>query len=259
MNIPTQEIIDIVRKTRTLTLPQYGNVEVKEYKSDLAADAVTEIDQKVEEQLKQDLAGLFPEIPFVGEEFGGDREVETFWLSDPIDGTAHYVRGIPFCTTMLALIHKGEVIFSIIYDFVHDDVYHAERGKGAYKNDERISISDRPLAQAYMSCECQELKEENQAFMKSIKEKALLVKMLSSGYEFMLVATGKIEARIVYDGFGSDYDYAPGTLLVKEAGGVVKNLGSDSYDYRNLNFIAASPQVYGELIEEEGYVSEMMK
>jgi fructose-1,6-bisphosphatase/inositol monophosphatase family enzyme len=63
---------------------------------------------------------------------------------------------------------------------------------------------------------------------------------------------GKIEGRIVYDGFGKDYDFAAGTLLVSEAGGVVKNFGSDKYDYKNLNFIAGNRNTYEVLTGEDG-------
>jgi fructose-1,6-bisphosphatase/inositol monophosphatase family enzyme len=61
------------------------------------------------------------------------------------------------------------------------------------------------------------------------------------------VASGKLEARICFDGFGEDWDFAPGALLVKEAGGIVRNIGSDSYDYRNHNYIAGSKAVYEDL------------
>lgn len=59
-----------------------------------------------------------------------------------------------------------------------------------------------------------------------------------------MVASGKLDARIQFDPWGYDYDFAAGSLLVAEAGGVVTNINSSEYDYRNLDFIAASPKVY---------------
>lgn len=194
----------------------------------------------------------------MGEEFGGDRKSETFWLSDPIDGTGHFIRGIPFCTTMLALVDKGQVAFALIYDFVNDDVYHAELGKGAYKNDEKISVSDRTLQQAYLHCEVNSNKEENRAVLSVVENKANLINTLNSGFEFVLVACGKTDGRIVYNGFGKDYDFAAGTLLVKEAGGIVRNFKSDNYDYKNLNFIATNPKVYEELVGSEDSIENLM-
>ncbi len=82
MEIKTQEIIKIIKATRDLTLPHFGNIEVKEYKSGSATDDVTEIDQAVEKYLKSELAKIMPEASFVGEEFGDDRESGMFWLVD---------------------------------------------------------------------------------------------------------------------------------------------------------------------------------
>lgn len=259
MKIETQRIIEVIRSTRSISLPHFGNIAVKEYKSKFAVDAVTEIDQQVEKHLKEELAKIMPEVSFVGEEFGGDRESGTFWLVDPIDGTGHYIRGIPFCTTMLALIDNGQVVFSVIYDFVNDVVYHAELGKGAYKDSEKISVSEQPLRGAYLSFEINSRKEENKNLLAEVRGRANIIHTLSAGFEFVLVATGKIEGRLMYDAFGKDYDFAPGSLLVSEAGGVVRNFKSDSFDYTNLNFIASNPNVYEELIKSEGSIEKLMK
>ena len=259
MEIKTQEIIKAIRSTREISLPRFGNIEVKEYKSAFAVDAVTEVDQQVEKHLKAELAKVMPEVSFVGEEFGGDRDSECFWLVDPIDGTGHYIRGIPFCTTMLALIKDKQVIFSAIYDFVNDVVYHAELGKGAYKDTEKISVSEQPLRGAYLSFEINSRKEENKDLLAEVRSRANIIHTLSAGFEFVLVATGKIEGRLQYDAFGKDYDFAPGSLLVSEAGGVVKNFKSDSFDYKNLDFIASNPKVYEELVRSENSIEKLMK
>lgn len=259
MEIKTQQIIGIIRDTRDITLPRFGNIEVKEYKSSSATDAVTEIDQQVEKYLKSEFEKIMPEVSFVGEEFGGDRDSGYFWLVDPIDGTGHYIRGIPFCTTMVALINDGQVIFSAIYDFVNDIMYHAELGNGAYKNDEKISVSEQSLRGAYLAFEIKSQKEENKALLTEVRSRASLLHTLCSGFEYVLVATGKIEGRLVYDGFGKDYDFAPGSLLVSEAGGVVKNFKSNNFDYTNLDFIASNPKVYEELVQSENSIEKLMK
>jgi myo-inositol-1(or 4)-monophosphatase len=232
-------------------------VSAKEYKSISAASAVTEIDWLVEQKLKASLAKIMPMIPFVGEEFGGDRDSGTFWLSDPIDGTGHFIRGIPFSTTMLALIDKGEVIFSVIYDFLNDDIYHAELGKGAYKNGEKISVSDRTLQQAYMFYEFKPTTAGKEVF-DYLNTKSTILQTLSSGFQFILVACGKADSFIVYDGYGQDYDFAAGSLLVKEAGGIVRNFKSDTYDYKNLSFIASNKTIYEELVGSDNSIEKLM-
>ena len=160
---------------------------------------------------------------------------------------------------MLALIENGQVTSSIIYDFVHDIIYHAERGKWAYENGQKISVSERLLDRSYMSCEIKTKNEENRDLLSFLDRKTILMHHISAGYEYVLVATGKIEGRIVYDGFGKDYDYAAWSLLVSEAGGAVKNFKSDTYSYANLNFIASNQYVYNELVNVKDSIDKYMK
>jgi myo-inositol-1(or 4)-monophosphatase len=213
---------------------------------------VTEIDIEVEKRMSQMLAQEFPEISFVGEESGGDRTAEKFWLMDPIDGTLHYARGMPFCTSMLALIDRDEVVFSIIYDFIRDEMYWAERGGGAWRNDARLSVSTRGLKEGLMGWETMRKEELDAQRDFALREKTSFFKCVVAGWEYAMVASGKLEGRICFNPWGNDYDYAPGSLLVSEAGGVVANIGSSQYDYRNLNFIASNQVVFSELTDGEG-------
>lgn len=161
----------------------------------------------------------------------------------------HFIRGMPYCTTMVTLIDKGEVIFSAIYDFINDVMYHAEKGLGAFENGRRISVSERPINHSIVALETNQAKPANIEIRNKIRAKSLLIQTISAGYEFVLVATGKIEGRICYDPFGKDYDYAPGSLLVSEAGGTVINIGSTFYDYRNTNLIAGNQNLVKDFTE----------
>ena len=247
MELPIDEVLAIIRSTRRKSLPLWGKVEVQSQKSASATDVVTKIDFEIEEYLAKEFTKIDPTIAFVGEEHGGDRTAPRHWLADPIDGTAHFVRGLPFCTTIMALIENGKVSFSAIYDFVNDIMYHAERGKGAYKNSETIRVSDRPLGSSLMFYESNLNKDDNLNTYLAFKKKTTILNTLNAGYEFSLIASGKIEGRICLDPFGKDYDFAPGSLLVAEAGGIVANIGSKEFDCQNLNFIAANKVVYEEL------------
>lgn len=242
-----KDVLDAVRATRELSFPGYGKAEVEKRKSEDATEVVTRLDYEIEERLAKELSALDGSVSFVGEEYGGDRGAQRFWLCDPIDGTGNYVRGIPVCSTMLARIENGKVAFSVIYDFVNDDMYHAVKGGGAFRNGEPLSVSGRAYTGAYIYYESNLDLPGNLERYHTIRKKTAILKTMSAGYELAMVASGKVEARICKDPYGKDYDFAPGTLLVAEAGGVVKNIGSDSYDYTNLNFIAATSAFYEEI------------
>lgn len=242
-----EKVLAIIRATRAKSLPYWGVAEVTGRKSGSPADIVTRLDLEIEQYLAKEFAALDPGIGFVGEEFGGDRNAARHWLVDPIDGTAHFVRGLPFCTTMAALIEEGRVTFSAIYDFLNDRMYHAQAGHGAFLNGTPIRVSERPLDGAYLFYESDLSKNDNAATYLKLSRRVTVMNTLNAGYEFAMVASGRIEGRICLDPYGNDYDFAPGALLVQEAGGALTNIGRAGFDYRNLSFIAANRPVHAAL------------
>ncbi len=251
-------VMPILRAQRGFLMEHWGNAEIIGEKDGNVIQIVTAIDIEMERRVAEELKKSYPDVTFVGEEGGGERH-GMFWLMDPIDGTQHYVRGLPFCTSMLALIDKGEVVFSAIYDFINDRMYYAERGEGAFCNDKKLSVSNRALRDAYISWETHLDRPENRAVLDRIWEMTNVVKTLCAGWEFIMVAEGKMDARLGFDPHGKDYDFAPGSLIVREAGGVVTNVGSTSYDYRDVNHIVANPAIYKELTEGENALFPIRK
>lgn len=240
-------VAPILRQVREIVMPFYGNVPTWWHKETSAVNVVTELDVRVETFLAAALRQRYPDIGFVGEETGGNRSAERFWLVDPIDGTAHFIRGLPFCTTMLALIEGGEVVHAAIYDFVHDHLYSAEKGHGATCNDTPIHVSQRSLPEAYLGCEARLDTDTDRHIFHALRQRCTLFNSLNAGFEHAMIASGKLDGRICIHPYGHDYDFAPGALLVAEAGGRVANLGVRTYDYRNVNFIAANPAVFDAL------------
>lgn len=245
----SKNILPIIRRVREKLLPYYGKIASHDKKSEKVFEIVTELDISTEQFLKSEFFKLYPDIGFVGEENGGDRTARRFWLVDPIDGTSYFTRGMPFCTCQVALIENGQVVFSAIYDFVNDLMYSAEKGNGTFVNGAPIHVSNRSLCHSRLSVETHLEKKENYQQYISAREKCVLLTIGCSGFEFAMVASGKLDGRLCFDGYGKDYDFAPGAFLVGEAGGKVANIGKTTYDYRNLNFIASNPIVFRELTE----------
>ena len=245
----TEIVLPMVRKTREMLLPHYGNVSEVNRKGDGAVSAVTRLDLEIETYLRDSLAKKFPDIAFAGEEFGGSRDEKRFWLCDPIDGTGHFIHGLPFCTVMLALVEDQRVNFSVVYDFVTDTLYHAARGEGAFANNTRLSVSRRSLKDAYIILESNIVKTENKLLHDKLFAKSGILIAMSAGWTLAMVAAGKLDVRVTFDGWGFDYDFAPGSLLVEEAGGVVANIGKRTYDYRNSDFLAVNKEIFEQLTE----------
>ncbi len=242
-------IAPIVEEAGRELARDFGKVDAVLYKTANQGSAVTELDRKTERFLADRFQKLYPDIAFFGEEFGGNKNAERFWLVDPIDGTGNFIRGIPFATTMISLVQSGQVTFSLIYNFVTKEMYSAEKGGGAKLNGQSIHVSNRSGSHATVGMETHRNKKENLDKFLLVNSKYSIITTHNSGFEHCLVASGKIEGRICLDPHGEDWDYAPGSLLISEAGGIVRNIGSDSYDFRNHDFIAANPLVYEELIK----------
>jgi fructose-1,6-bisphosphatase/inositol monophosphatase family enzyme len=243
----TNKVLSIVREAGEMIKPHFGRVVAIDQKGIEASTTVTEVDRQVESMLADRLGDLDSSIGFVGEEFGGNSNTERYWLVDPIDGTGHFIRGIPFCTIMIALVESGTVVFSAIYDFMNGQMYSARKADGAKLNGSLIRVSNRSLSQSYLFHEINLDKNDNLAKFLELKKRTVLMKTINCGYEFCLIASGKIEGRLCIDPYESIWDYAPGAFLVAEAGGIVTNLFSDTYDFHNLNFVATNKQIYSEL------------
>lgn len=212
-------------------------------------DLLTEQDGAVEDHITRCLHELDPETPVVGEERGGDRTAERYWLIDPIDGTIHFVRGNPFYCSMLALVVDGESIVSIIYNFVTQELFHAIKGHGAYCNGIAIKTSTRTTKEAIVQTEIILKNDTNLQIHNRLSNKFRLMSLFAPGYEYAMIASGRAEARVCIDPAGKDYDFAPGTLLVQEAGGVAKNLLRENFRTSDRDFItASSPEVYEDLL-----------
>lgn len=259
MNGYAKIVLPIVHATREMLLPHYGNIEEHSRKGDGAVSAVTRLDLEVETYLRDSLAKKFPDISFAGEEFGGSRDEKRFWLCDPIDGTGHFIHGLPFCTVMLALIEDQRVNFSVVYDFVSDTLYHATRGEGAFAGDTPLHVSTRSLNDAYLIVEQNVTHHENRDRFLKLFHKAGLLEMMTAGWSLAMVAAGTLDGRITWDGWGFDYDFAPGSLLVEEAGGMVANIGSRTYDYRDRDFLAVNPIIFKQMTEGSDAIFPIVK
>ena len=215
-------------------------------KFDVKADStvVTELDKSLELALKDALRPLSSEVGFLGEEHGPEGPSDIKWLVDPIDGTEQYVRGLLSCRTMLCLIMDGEPVYAFVYRFTTKDLFTAQKGKGAQKNNEPITLEPRELDRSWVEFAA-DLRNPGAALAMAQVDGA--VNSVTYTKEFLYVLEGFIDAYVVYGGKGGVWDYAPRALLMQEAGLKITNLGSNSYDYKNLSWLAASPKVYDTL------------
>lgn len=241
-----QLVINVFKTFRGELLSVFGNIE---HTSKPDHSPVTVYDVKVEETLKAALAESFPAIGFEGEETGASGSRETYWLVDPIDGTSSFIRGLPFSTNMAALVHDGVVIAAVIYDFVNDVLYTAFKGKGSFKNGERIQLKERPEGSHFIYAMSHTGFGHIKEALNELRMRTLLP-VGASGHEYAMLAEGKIDGIVNLERGRGLHDNAPGVLLVEEAGGVLLSYDELNGVYRS-QFIIGSPTVV-DLIERSG-------
>lgn len=239
----------VFRGFRQTILERAGNVEYIQKQDD---GPVTESDIEIENELKAVLQRLYPEIATFGEEGGyestdDESMPDTYWLIDPIDGTQAFIDGVPSFTCMAVLIHNGEAVASEIYNPTLDVGYSAVLGQGSYKSTYENDVEHREkidLAAIAMPSIgfCKDKFTERLTEMLSPQGVTCVEAPIGGGFGFTTVLNGEAAARFNLHPGGHTHDYAPGALLVREAGGKLWPIRDDpNTSFKARSFIACHP------------------
>jgi len=205
-------------------------------------DLVTETDQEVERIIKEKLTAKFPDHRFVGEETvagGGKCELsdEPTWILDPIDGTTNFVHSnFNICTIVTFMVNK-EVQFCLVNNPILEYLWSARKGKGAFLNGKQIHVSKCiELENALLIQEANMLTNNTHFVQKARGVRA----NGSAGINLCLIAMGSAD---LYFEIGFHiWDYSGPSLIVEEAGGVVKDISGKPTDFLGRNCIAGANQ-----------------
>jgi myo-inositol-1(or 4)-monophosphatase len=217
-------------------------------------DWVSRADRESEQEIVAAILGHFPTDACLGEEFGLDhgRRSERTWIIDPLDGTSNYLQHFPVWSISIALRTGDEFTAAVIYEPLRDLFFTAERGAGAFRGGERMHVSDQPgvegsfLATGFPFRAQEYVKTYVQIFEDVIRVAKGVRRAGSAALDLAYTAAG------VFDGFFemhlAPWDVAAGSLLIREAGGLMTDFsGGDGWLERG-NVVGASPAVHAELI-----------
>lgn len=189
-------------------------------------DIVTDVDKEIEAMMAETLRKEFPDMGFLGEESAGAQPDEGYvWIVDPVDGTRNYAAGIPFFSLVVGLALDGEVLVGINYDPMRNEMFHAERGKGAFLNDEPIHVSenttiDGSILGVDLSYNADEGASDSLDIIKKFWGQIQTTRIMgSSALGISYAAAGRHD--LYFHPGLSPWDQVAGMLLVEEAGGVI--------------------------------------
>ncbi len=229
----------------------YGKKFTIRHKGEI--NLVTEVDEKAQKTILKIIQKAFPKDAILAEE-GDKSKTEAAprrWIVDPLDGTTNFAHGYPMFCVSIGFERDGKMECGVIYDPLRPEMFHAVRGKGAFLNKKRISVSKptelrKALLVTGFPYDLDNPKYNNvPIFLHMLKKAQAIRRDGSAALNLAYVAAGR------FDGFWelglSPWDIAAGMLLIEEAGGTLSNFAKDKMQITDHHLIAAGPGVFGEL------------
>jgi myo-inositol-1(or 4)-monophosphatase len=214
---------------------------------------VTEADHAAEKAIIETIKSSFPEHHILCEESGDlVQDSQYKWIIDPIDGTVNFAHRIPICCISIGIEHNGKMVMGAVYNPFMNELYFAERGKGATLNEKKIMVSKKErveIACLVTGFPYTYLDEPNgplQVFERFIRRGIPVRRLGSAAIDLCWVAAGRFDA--FYEHKLQAWDSAAGFIIVEEAGGKVTNLRGDPYSPYQPGIIASNGILHDELL-----------
>lgn len=236
-------------------LRQHFRSATLEVHSKGAGGLVSEADHRSEEAIVGVLRRYFPDHAILTEEAGelsSGSQSDVEWVIDPLDGTTNFVRGLPLYAVAVACRIAGRLEVGVVYDPEGENLFWAGRGRGAWWNSRRLTVSSRPnldgafLATGFPLRSRGALELSLALYRQAVSRAQAMRRIGAAALDLAYTAAG------VYDGFFeiglSSWDVAAGAVLVTEAGGVVTDLSGGGGYLESGNVLAAGVDLHHELV-----------
>ena len=231
-------MIKAAEKASKSIIRDFGEIEKLQVSKKGPNDFVTKTDKYVEKILIEELSKTKKNYSFLTEETGviENKDKENTWIIDPIDGTTNFLHGIPHFAISIALMSREELLIGLIFDPIKDEMFFAEKDKGAFLNNQRLRVSNKnSLDQCLFSSNNEGVKFSN-------------LNMRCSGsasLDLAYVASGRLDG--YFQNKINIWDVAAGTLMINEAGGIVNDI--HKFEVNKINIKASSAAINEKMLE----------
>jgi myo-inositol-1(or 4)-monophosphatase len=241
------------QKGAKVLLKHYNGKLNVEYKSEI--DPVTQADKGSQKAIIKIIKDAFPEHGILAEEDGvNEVDKDYCWIIDPLDGTVNFVHGLPMFAISIGLKYKNEIIAGVVYSPIINEVFIAEKGRGAWLNGKKIkvsSIKDNIRALGVTGFPYS-IKENSNKILKNFENVIVKVqgvrRLGSAALDLAYVACGRFE--FFWEQNLKAWDIAAGILLVKEAGGIVSDYSGDrDCLFKNTMLASNSLKIHKEIFK----------
>jgi myo-inositol-1(or 4)-monophosphatase len=248
-------MIAAARKAGRGLIRDFGELENLQVSMKGPADFVTVADERTERILIEELSRARPGYGFLVEEAGtieGPDKTHRF-IIDPLDGTTNFLHGIPQFAISIALEREGQLVSGLVFNPVSDELFVAEKNHGAFLNNRRLRVSARKaLKNALFATGIPFLgREGHEQFLRELGEVMAVTSGVrrygAAALDLAWVAAGR------FDGFWerglSPWDMAAGTLIVREAGGVVSDPDGGGHMFEKGEIVCANEALHPQLMK----------
>ncbi len=220
---------------------------------DTINNLVTEVDKNSETAIIDVIRASYPEHYILSEEIGAlSMDSDYKWIIDPIDGTVNFAHGIPICCVSIGLEYKGELLMGVVYNPMMNELFFAEKGKGAFLNEKPIKVS----AKAKLESACLVTgfpykwvdvgADPIKVFERFIRQGLPVRRLGSAAIDLCWVACGR------FDGFWeynlNPWDIAAGYLIIAEAGGRISNFKGEAYSVYEKQTLATNGRIHEDML-----------
>lgn len=215
-------------------------------------EIITEADLLSEKIIIKEIKRNFPDHKILSEESGNDdKKSDYLWIIDPIDGTTNFSMKNPIWAISIGLAYKNEIILGVVYAPILDELYVAEKNKGAFLNNKKIQRSKIKTGKVLNTfCHGSDVKSIKRAVKYYSKQKLANFdcrQMGSASVELAFVAGGRTESLTIPG--AHSWDVAAGILLVREAGGKVTDFSGKKWNLKSKDMIASNSLVHRQILD----------
>jgi len=250
MNV-LENVISIAKSAGAILAGEYRHINKFDTKGE--HDIVTHADYQSEALIMKELQAVYPEYSIITEESPNIKgKTEYCWYIDPLDGTNNFITGSPYFVVSIGLAFRDEILLGVVYNPISDELFYAEKGKGAFLNGEKISVSGRKeisdslVALAYAPEES-EIKEGIALLEKLVLQCRRVVINFAPAFDLCNIARGRIDG--LTDNGSTPEDHAAASLILTEAGGSLRNFDQPGWDVNRTGIIASNSLLQDHLVD----------